>query len=123
LTNGYTGQSSIIISKDSTCYKSNHFKLRYSTVTPDSLWKRINDISNINSISKIMNGKSEQDRDGTDTIYYLKTKFKKNYLFTNGHGKEFDSQKEFLSLLVAQLSIYFEKARNKKTLLLLTFCS
>jgi hypothetical protein len=110
LANGYTGQSSIFISKDSIHYKSDFYKLKYDTITPKELWQKISDISNINDISKIISGKSEQDRDGTDTICCITTKFKKYYSFTNGYGKEFDKQKEFLSLLTTELSTYFIKA-------------
>ncbi len=70
-------------------------------------------MSNVSSISKILNGKIEQDRDGTDTICNVKTKFNKSYSFTNGHGKYFDKQKDLLLLLMTQLSIYTERAKEQ----------
>jgi hypothetical protein len=107
--NGYTGENSIVISEASINYKCNFLRLQYDTITPKDLWIRIMNKVNNNSFAKISSGRSEQDRDGTDTIYFIKTKFKK-YSFANGYGKEFDQQKELLSILTEQFGIYLEKA-------------
>jgi hypothetical protein len=103
LANGYTGETSIVITADSIHFKSNPYKVKQDTVTSKELWKEINDISNIDEISKIPNGKTHQDLDGTDTICYIKTRLKKEYSFINGYGERFERQNKLVSLLMTEL--------------------
>ncbi len=103
LANGYAGETSIVITKDSIHFKSNPYKAKFDTMTSKELWKEINNISNIDDISKIPNGKTNQDVDGTDTICYIRTTLKKEYLFTNGYGEIFERQQPFVSLLMTKL--------------------
>jgi len=103
LANGYTGETSIAITEDSIHFESNHSKMKFDNITSKELWKEINDISNIDDISKIPSGKTNQDLDGTDTICYIRTRFKKEYSFTNGYGEKFERQQPFVSLLMTEL--------------------
>jgi hypothetical protein len=114
LANGYTGESSIFISADSIHYEAHSFRIKYDTCTPKDLWVKISNASNFTNLSKIISGKTEQDRDGTDTIYYVRAKSQKHYSFANAYGNEFDKQKEFESLLITQLTIYGTRALKNK---------
>ena len=103
LANGYTGETSILITEDSIHFNSNPYKVKLDTITSKELWKEINDLSNMDDISKIPNGKTNQDLDGTDTICYIRTRLKKEYSFTNGYGEKFERQHKFVSLLMTEL--------------------
>lgn len=103
LANGYTGETSIVITEDSIHFKSNPYKVKFDTITSKELWKEISDISNIDDICKIPNGKTNQDLDGTDTICNIKTRLKKECSFTNGYGEKFERQHKFVSLLMREL--------------------
>ncbi len=118
LANGYTGFCNIIISHDSTKYMYNlDFgdgvkKLQLNAATPKELWTSISMVSDLDLLKKIKSGNTNQDRDGTDTIFFIRTKDEQDYSFVNGRGKEFEGQKKLIAILIEQLDIYYNKTKT-----------